>query len=173
MTAAEFRQHGHALVDTIATFLSSAPQRPVTSPVSPDHLQQLLGGDTPIPESGMDTGALLREATELLFDHSLLNGHPKFFGYITSSPAPIGMFGDLLAAAVNANVGSYRLGPMASEIEAQTVRWIADGITAAHLRLGGSTHLASQGGGSRRTWHRCDSLDCHGCIAAPQCAGAA
>jgi aromatic-L-amino-acid/L-tryptophan decarboxylase len=58
--------------------------------------------------------------------HSLLNGHPRFFGYITSSPAPIGMLGDLLASALNANVGSWRLGPMATEIEAQTVRWIAE-----------------------------------------------
>ena len=47
----------------------------------------------------------MSEATALLFDHSLFNGHPRFFGYITSSPAPIGMLGDFLAAAVNPNVG--------------------------------------------------------------------
>jgi glutamate/tyrosine decarboxylase-like PLP-dependent enzyme len=47
-------------------------------------------------------------------------------GYITSSPAPIGMLGDLLASAVNANVGAWRLAPAATEIEAQTVRWIAE-----------------------------------------------
>jgi glutamate/tyrosine decarboxylase-like PLP-dependent enzyme len=34
--------------------------------------------------------------------------------------------GDLLAAAVNPNVGGWVLSPMASEIEAQTVRWIAE-----------------------------------------------
>ena len=38
----------------------------------------------------------------LLFDHSLFNGHPRFYGYITSSAAPIGMLAELLAAAVNA-----------------------------------------------------------------------
>ena len=71
-------------------------------------------------------GALLDEAAELLFRHSLFNGHPRFFGYITSSPAPIGALGDLLASAVNQNVGAWRLSPMATEIEAQTVRWIAE-----------------------------------------------
>jgi glutamate/tyrosine decarboxylase-like PLP-dependent enzyme len=55
-----------------------------------------------------------------------LNGHPRFFGYITSSPAPIGMLADLLAAAVNANVGAWRLSPVATEIEAQAIRWIAE-----------------------------------------------
>jgi glutamate/tyrosine decarboxylase-like PLP-dependent enzyme len=62
----------------------------------------------------------------LLFDHSVLNGHPRFWGYITSAPAPIGALADLLAATVNPNVGGWFLAPMASELEAQTVRWIAE-----------------------------------------------
>ena len=36
------------------------------------------------------------------------------------------MFGDFLAAAVNQNVGAWRLGPLATEIEKQAVRWIAE-----------------------------------------------
>jgi len=60
--------------------------------------------------------------------HSLLNGHPKFFGYITSSPTQIGVLADLLAAAVNQNVGANILGPMATAIEKQTVKWLAEFI---------------------------------------------
>ena len=67
------------------------------------------------------------EATaQLLFDHSLFNGHPRFFGYVTAPPAPIGILGDFLAAAVNPNVGAWMLSPAATEIEKQTVRWIAE-----------------------------------------------
>jgi aromatic-L-amino-acid/L-tryptophan decarboxylase len=36
------------------------------------------------------------------------------------------MLGDLLAAAVNANVGAWRLAPVATEIEAQAIGWIAE-----------------------------------------------
>ena len=126
MSAEEFRRAGHALVDSVAGFLAGVPARPVTPAESPAALQEAIRADDPLPEDGEDGGALLRSAAALLFDHSLLNGHPRFFGYVTSSPAPIGMLGDLLAAAVNANVGSWRLGPMATEIEAQTVRWIAE-----------------------------------------------
>jgi glutamate/tyrosine decarboxylase-like PLP-dependent enzyme len=36
------------------------------------------------------------------------------------------MLGDFLAAAVNPNVGAWRLAPVATEIEAQTIRWIAE-----------------------------------------------
>jgi glutamate/tyrosine decarboxylase-like PLP-dependent enzyme len=80
----------------------------------------------PLPESGTDPGALLERTAELLFEHSLLNAHPRFFGYITAGPAPIGVLGDLLASAINANVGSWTLAPAATEIESQTVRWIAE-----------------------------------------------
>ena len=48
--------------------------------------------------------------------------------YVTSSAAPIGALGDLLAAAVNANVGAWTLSPIASEIETQTIGWIRESI---------------------------------------------
>ncbi|MDF1502412.1 aminotransferase class V-fold PLP-dependent enzyme [Roseisolibacter sp. H3M3-2] len=126
MSAEEFRRLGHQLVDAAAAFLSGVPDGPVTRDESPAELRALLGGDAALPADGADAAALLAETARLLFGHSLLNGHPRFFGYITSSPAPIGMLGDLLAAVVNPNVGSWRLGPIATEIEAQTVRWIAE-----------------------------------------------
>jgi aromatic-L-amino-acid decarboxylase len=125
MDADEFRRVGYALIDAVADFLPSLPGQPVTRAESPDEVQALLHASAPLPEDGTDAATLFTNATRLLFDHSLFNGHPRFFGYITSSPAPIGMLADLLAAAANPNVGSWQLGPVATEIEAQTVRWIA------------------------------------------------
>lgn len=122
----EFRRAGHALVDRVSALLAGVPEGAVTPGESPLDVQAALDASAPLPEEGRDAATLLEETAALLAAHSLFNGHPRFFGYITSSPAPIGMLGDLLAAAVNANVGSWRLGPMATEIEAQTVRWIAD-----------------------------------------------
>ncbi len=126
LTGAEFRRLGHELVDTLATLLEAVPSRPVTRGESPLDVQHLIDAQRPLPADGEDPAVLLRELPSLLFEHSLMNAHPKFFGYITSSPAPLGMLGDLLAAALNANVGSWRLGPVATEIEAQTIRWIAE-----------------------------------------------
>ncbi|MDB4883315.1 MAG: ddc 1, partial [Gemmatimonadetes bacterium] len=126
MNAAEFRRAGHELVDSVAALLETLPSRSVTTQRSPSDLQALIGTNAGLPAEGTDVGELLRSTTELLFDHSLFNGHPRFFGYITSSPAPIGMLGDLLAAAVNANVGSWQLSPLATQIETQTIRWIAE-----------------------------------------------
>ncbi|MEJ7810934.1 MAG: pyridoxal-dependent decarboxylase [Gemmatimonadaceae bacterium] len=125
MSPEQFRDAGHRLVDRVADLLGSIRERPVTRDETPAALRALLGTGG-LPEEGADPARLLDQTAELLMEHSLLNGHPKFFGYITSSPAPIGMLGDLLAAAVNPNCGSWTLSPMATLIEEQTVRWIAE-----------------------------------------------
>ena len=125
MTSDDFRRVGHQLVDDIANFLNSMSQRPVGPDKTPAQIRKLLG-DASLPEQGTSPDQLLKEAADLMFENSILNGHPRFWGYITSSAAPIGALGDLLASAVNANVGGWSISPMASEIERQTVRWIAE-----------------------------------------------
>lgn len=125
MSQDEFRQAGHELVDRIADFLATLPERPVNPGKSPEMIRHHLA-DTPLPQRGAPACELLNETAELLFDNSTFNGHPRFLGYITASATPIGALGDLLAAAVNPNLGGWQLSPIATEIEAQTVRWIAD-----------------------------------------------
>ena len=126
MDAAEFRALGHKLVDQLADRLAGVLRGAVTHAEAPSAVRAALDASGSLPTRGTDAGQLLEQTTELLFEHSLFNAHPRFFGYITSSPAPIGMLGDFIASAVNANVGSFVLSPAATEIEAQTVRWIAE-----------------------------------------------
>ncbi|GAB4016075.1 pyridoxal phosphate-dependent decarboxylase family protein [Spirosoma koreense] len=121
----EFRKIGYQLIDAVADFMEALPEKPVTTGKSPGQLQTLLGNRS-LPEDGTAPADILATATDLLFSHSLFNGHPKFLGYITSSPAPIGALADLLAATVNPNVGANVLSPMATEIEKQTIRWLAE-----------------------------------------------
>lgn len=125
MSGEEFRVLGHQMVDQIAAFLDGIRERPVTVASSPIALRQLLGSDE-LPVNGAKADELFTETSRLLFENSLLNGHPRFWGYITSSAAPIGALADLLASAVNPNVGAAVLSPVGTEIEAQTVRWLAD-----------------------------------------------
>jgi len=126
MSSQEFRVLGTQLIDRIANFLDSLPDRRVTPAESPAVVRQVLAAERTLPKQGASAEMLLNHAADLLFEHSLFNGHARFWGYVTSSAAPIGALGDLLAAAVNPNTGAWLLSPMASEIEAQTVRWIAE-----------------------------------------------
>lgn len=123
----EFKRIGYQLIDTISNFIDTIDKKPVTPGESPEQLQNVIGTRS-LPENGTPAEELLSKASHLLLNHSLLNGHPKFLGYITSSPAPIGALADLLAAAVNPNVGAQILSPIATEIEKQTVKWLAEFI---------------------------------------------
>jgi len=122
MDASAFRQAGHVLVDQIAAFLSAMPEGKVTPAPLPSELKAKLPAQ--LPGTGAETHALLKETWELLTQNSLFNGHPRFWGYITSSPSPIGMLADLMASAINSNCGAFVLSPMATEIEKQTVNWL-------------------------------------------------
>ena len=120
----EFRELGHALVDRITDFLTEFRSGPVTTRADLQQVRDAVGREA-LPAKGVPAGALLEEASDLLFRHSLFNGHPRFWGFITSSAAPIGILAELLAATINPNLGGWVLAPAASEIERQTVRWIA------------------------------------------------
>src|SRR5262245_8841413 len=122
----EFRTLGHRLIDRIASHFEMIRERPVTPGESVAAVRQAIGAARGLPGTGAQSPDLLAEVTDMLFDHSLFNAHPRSWGYITSSPAPISVLADLVASAVNPNVGAWKLAPAATEIEAQTVRWIAE-----------------------------------------------
>ena len=124
MNAETFRDIGHQLIDDIANFISSIAEHPVTTSPLPHALQEKLPQSMPV--KGMDPSVLVRETWELMVNNSLFNGHPRFWGYITSSPTPVGMLGDLIASAINSNCGAFVLSPMATEIEKQTIQWLGE-----------------------------------------------
>ena len=79
-----------------------------------------------LSEGGEDPSTLVLETLALLQDHLTFNGHPRFLGYITASPSPIGALAYLVVSTLNPNLGLWLLSPLATEIELQTVRWLAE-----------------------------------------------
>jgi aromatic-L-amino-acid decarboxylase len=128
MISEEFKAMRYRLIDHIANFLDSLPGRPDTPAESPVTIREALQAERPLPKPGKESAFLLDRSATLHLNLSLFNGHPRFWGFIVSSPAPIGALGDLLAYAVNPNVAAWTLSPIASEIEALTIRWIAEMI---------------------------------------------
>lgn len=127
MTPKDFKKFGYQVVDQLADFLETLPQRPVTTGETPSEIRKFLSQES-IPEEGTPAENLIEETIELLVNHSLFNGHPRFWGYITSSAAPIGALGDFIAAMLNPNVGAWIGAPIGSAIEAQTIQWIGEMI---------------------------------------------
>ena len=125
MPPEQFRQIGHSLIDAIADFYAHLPTSSTASPLLPDAMRKMLGSRK-LPEKGTDIERVLQDFQKIFFQHSTHNGSPSFWGYITSSGAPIGALADLLAAAVNPNCGAWALSPIATEIENECIRWLSE-----------------------------------------------
>ncbi len=78
-----------------------------------------------IPEDPMPLGELVEHLRGVVLDHSMYPGHPGFMAYVSGAGTIPGAAADLLAAAVNQNVGGWRLSPAATEIEQHLTRWFA------------------------------------------------
>jgi aromatic-L-amino-acid/L-tryptophan decarboxylase len=94
----KFRAIGRTLVDSIADFLERLPKGRTASPLLPNEMRSKLG-KREMPEKGTDIAPIVEKFSRLFFEHSTHNGSPRFFGYITSSAAPISALADLLVSS--------------------------------------------------------------------------
>ncbi len=140
MDIEEFRVVGHRAIDRIAEYLAGIEHERVFPDVSPRAMEELF--DEPLPRSGEPLHAVLDELEEKLFPYCTHVGHPGYLGLITPSPTPAGVLGDLIAAALNQNIGVYSIGPAATSLERRVVRWLCE---LAGYGAGSSGHLTSGG----------------------------
>jgi aromatic-L-amino-acid/L-tryptophan decarboxylase len=120
----EFRQAGHSIIDWIADYLETIEERPLFPKVEPRELYRLF--EESMPEQPATAEAVIAEIQKKLIPYCAHVNHPGYFGLITPTPTPVGILGDLIAAALNQNVGAYTIGPSAVAMERRTVRWLND-----------------------------------------------
>ena len=103
--------------------LERLPSLPVGGRATSDEVRAAVTRDVPGEPLPMDE--LLASLRTLAFEHATYTGHPGFMAYVTGAGTVPGAAADLLAAALNQNVGGWRLSPGATEIELHLGRWIA------------------------------------------------
>ncbi|MEU8717942.1 aminotransferase class V-fold PLP-dependent enzyme [Streptomyces sp. NPDC048663] len=80
--------------------------------------------EAPLPRTGAELGGVLDFVREEIAPFPTGNGHPAFFAWVNSPPAPAGIIAELLASAVNATCGMGENALM--DVERGTVRMLAD-----------------------------------------------
>src|SRR5262249_54392298 len=98
-TADEIRRVGRAVVDLIADHFSRLPEQPVFRPVPQDLSRKLL--PTPAPAEAVSPDDILRAFSTQIEPYPFGNGHPRFWGWVNSPPAVMGIFAEALAASMN------------------------------------------------------------------------
>jgi len=138
----EFREAGHYLVDYIADYLEHAKEKPLFANAEPSFLYELF--NEPVPEHAHALKDIQQILENKLIPYCTDLSHPGYMGLITPSPNPAGILGDLLAAALNQNLGVFTIGPSAVTMELRVIRWLNDLIgydqqAGGNLTSGGMT----------------------------------
>jgi aromatic-L-amino-acid/L-tryptophan decarboxylase len=136
--AASLGQHS---VGLWAEYLEALPRLPIHRGFSSGQVAAAV--DWAVPDAPDDLEHLLADTRSLMLDWSMYPGHGGFFGYVSGAGTVPGAAADLLAAAVNNNLGGWRLSPGLTELEQRLLRWFAEGLglpstAGGYLTSGGS-----------------------------------
>src|SRR6266576_2216894 len=119
------RQLGYRLIDQIDAYFSSLPDRPVQ--LSAD--QRTYGTlDNALPEMGEDPAKVLDEICREMVDEGFNVPSANYFGLMNPTPTYMGVLAEALVAALNPQLATLARSQLASKIELETVRWMAERV---------------------------------------------
>ena len=122
LSDAQFRRVAENVVQIVADYLSTLPDRRVFPATSGTETGRLFAEDEAAPENGLGKAAF--DALADIIAHSRAqNG--RFFGYVQGSAEPVAAMGDFIASALNQNMTAWRSAPAGVTIERTVVRWLA------------------------------------------------
>jgi aromatic-L-amino-acid/L-tryptophan decarboxylase len=117
------RELGYRLVDVVDGFFGSLPERPVQPPADRRSYSPHSG---PLPESGRDPAEVLDEVCRELIDDGFHIPSANYLGMMNPTPTYMGFLAESLVAALNPQLATVARSPLASRIEAETVRWVGE-----------------------------------------------
>jgi glutamate/tyrosine decarboxylase-like PLP-dependent enzyme len=114
----ELRANAHSMLDAMLDYVEHIRARPVWQPI-PAEVRARFGSDLPVEATELAT--VYREFTENVLPYTTGNVHPGFMGWVHGGGSVVGMLGEMLAAALNANLGGRDHAPI--EVEHQIAGW--------------------------------------------------
>jgi aromatic-L-amino-acid decarboxylase len=128
------RDLGSRMVELWGELLERLPSLPVGARATAADVRAAV--TRPVPDEPLPVEEIMASLRTLAFEHATYTGHPAFMAYITGAGTVPGAAADLLAAALNQNLGGWRLSPGATEIELHLGRWFAGRLGMPHTSGG-------------------------------------
>jgi aromatic-L-amino-acid decarboxylase len=124
MSAEEFKNSGHALIEWISEYLEEPSRYPVLPQVEQGQLLRQLPLTGPV--NGVPMNGILEDFHRLILPGITHWNHPGFFAYFSRAASAPGVLGELLTAALDVNAMLWKSSPAATELEQITARWVLD-----------------------------------------------
>ncbi|MGH7456157.1 MAG: pyridoxal phosphate-dependent decarboxylase family protein, partial [bacterium] len=112
------RSLGHRMVDDMITYLQTLRERPAWQPI-PQQVKERLRQPLPQQSEGAETA--YQDFLENVLPYPHGNIHPRYWGFVNGTGTVLGMFAEMLAAAMNPNVGGAD--HSAVYVERQVLDW--------------------------------------------------
>lgn len=109
--------------DLYAELLGRLRELPVNRGRTAEEVRSAVAID--VPEEPMPDAELFAYLRDVVFEHSMYPGHPRFMAYISGAGTVPGAAADLLVAGLNQNAGAWMLSPAFTEIELKLTRTFA------------------------------------------------
>jgi glutamate/tyrosine decarboxylase-like PLP-dependent enzyme len=126
LDAATMRRVGYQVVDLLVDRLAKLDTEPAWRAGDRAELERLLRRAA--PDGPVEFEAILESLVRDALPHAGRVDHPRFFGFVPSSPTWPGILGDLIAAGYNVFQGSWLGGSGASEIELIVLDWFKEWV---------------------------------------------
>src|SRR3954467_9578122 len=119
------RELGQPLIDIIDGYYESLPSLPVQQPFEQRSFSALTGK---MPEGAADPVNVLTELSQSLIDYGFHVPSANYFGLMNPTPTYMAVLAEALIAALNPQLATQNRAQLASKIENETIRWIAERV---------------------------------------------
>ena len=125
LDSSQRRQLGYCLIDRINEYFSTLKDRPVQQP---SDRRSFLPIAEDLPEIGEDAASVLDDICTQMIDQGFHIPSANYFGLMNPTPTYMAVLAEALVAALNPQLASLSRSQLASKIEQETVRWIAERV---------------------------------------------
>jgi aromatic-L-amino-acid/L-tryptophan decarboxylase len=114
----DLRRLGHQMLDDMLNWSQTLRERPAWQPM-PDEVKARLQQD--LPREAQDLRDVYNDFLTDVLPFPIGNQHPRFWGWVHGTGAPLGMLAEMLAAGMNPNAGFGE--QSAVYVEKQVLDW--------------------------------------------------
>jgi glutamate/tyrosine decarboxylase-like PLP-dependent enzyme len=109
------------MLDDMLGYIEKIRERPVWQPIPAEVRARFR---SPAPRLGEELAQVHAEFMQDVLPYAQGNVHPGFMGWVNGGGTPVGMVAEMLAAALNANLGGRDHIPV--EVERQVTAWVRE-----------------------------------------------